>query len=134
MADIASELATRCGISTEAAQRGLGVVLALLKSKLPEETFSKISSAVPNADSMMAAAADISEPSGGMMEVVKGALGKIFGGGTDALLAKFANLGLTPEQIHEFIPKVMEFLKGKLPDNVMNQVTALLPTTQEAAH
>ena len=137
MADIASELASKCGISTEAAQKGLGVVLGLFKSKLPAETFSKISAAVPGADNMMSAAADTGkEASGGVISAVKGAVGKLFGGGgaTDALISKFGQLGMSADQIQGFLPKVMEFLKGKLPENVMNQISGLLPTPQEAAH
>jgi hypothetical protein len=136
MADIATELANKCGISAEAAQKGLGVVLGLLKSKLPAESFSKISAAVPEADSMMSAAADKGEQAaGGVVGAVKGAVGKIFGGGgADAVLAKFGELGMSPDQIQGFLPKVLEFLKAKLPANVMKQISGLLPTPQEAAH
>ena len=75
MADIASELAGKTGISVEAAQKGLGVVLGLLKSKLPADSYAKVTAAVPGADSMIAAAPD----SGGVVGAVKGAVGKIFG-------------------------------------------------------
>jgi hypothetical protein len=134
MADIASELASKCGISAEAAQKGLGVVLGFFKSKLPAESFAKLSAAVPGADDMMAAADTGEQASGGVVGAVKGAIGKVFGGGTEALLAKFGQFGMTPEQIQGFLPKVMEFLKGKLPEKVMSQVSGLLPTAQEAAH
>jgi hypothetical protein len=136
MSDIASELASKCGISAESAQKGLGVVLGLFKSKLPAESFSKISAAVPGADSMMAAVAETGgQASGGVVGAVKGAIGKIFGGGSaDALISKFGELGMSADQIQAFIPKVLEFLKGKLPENVMSQVSGLLPTTQGAPH
>jgi hypothetical protein len=136
MADIASELANKCGISTETAQKGLGLVLGLLKNKLPAESFSKISAAVPDADRIMAAGAETGEQaSGGISGAVKGAIGKIFGGGgADALIAKFGQLGMSPDQIQGFFPKVLEVLKGKVPENVMNQISGLLPTPQEAAH
>jgi hypothetical protein len=136
MADIATELASKCGISAEAAQKGLGAVLGLLKSKLPDADFSKLSAAVPGADKMMSAVADTGEKaSGGVIDAVKGAVGKVFGGGggTEALLAKFGQLGMSPDQIQSFVPKVMEFLKGKLPENVMNQISGLLPVPQKAA-
>src|SRR5262245_6326235 len=75
MADIASELASKCGISVEAAQKGLGVVLGLLKSKLPAETFAKLSAAVPEASNMMAGADEAcDQDSGGVMGAVKGAV------------------------------------------------------------
>jgi hypothetical protein len=128
MADIASELASRSGISVEQARKGLGVVLGLLKSKLPADSYAKVSAAVPGADGMVADAPD----SGGVLGAVKGAVGKIFGG--DALISKIGQLGLSAEQIQRFIPQVMEFLKGKVPGNVMNQIGELLPAPQEAAH
>jgi hypothetical protein len=136
MADIVTELAEKCGISTEQVQKGLGVVLGLLKNVLPAESFSKVSGAVPDADRMMAAAAETGEQeSGGLAGAVKSAIGKIFGeGGPEALVAKFGELGLSADQIHAFMPKVMEFLKDKLPENVMNQISGLLPTPQEVAH
>lgn len=133
MADIASELANKCGISVEAAQKGLGVLLGLFKSKLPADTFSKISAAIPGADGMMAKLADTGEEAG-VFAAVKGAITKIFGGGTDALLANFGQLGIGPDKIQGFLASVMDTLKGKLPENVMSQISDLLPAPQEAAH
>jgi hypothetical protein len=134
MADIASELAKQCGISKETAQKGMGIVLGLIKSKLPAESFSKVISAVPEGESMMASAASSAEGSaGGVVNAVTGTLGKLFGGaGTGALLAKITQLGMSPDQIQSFFTKIMEFFKGKLPQNVMSQVTDLLPTPQGA--
>jgi hypothetical protein len=135
MADIVSELASRCGISEDVAHKGLGIVLEFLKSKLPAESFAKLSAAVPGADDMMAAAADTCEQPGGVVGVVKDALGHLFGGGsTEALLAKFGQLGLSPEQVQAFIPKLVESLKDRLPENVQGQVHGLLPTTEDATH
>src|SRR5262245_47879117 len=135
MADIASELATKCGISADVAEKGLGVVLSLLKSKLPADVFNKVSAAVPGADHMMATVADMGEEAAsGVVGAIKGAIGQIFGGGTDALLAKIGQLGMSPDQLHDFLPRVVEYLKGKLPEHVMNEISGLLPTTQEATH
>jgi hypothetical protein len=136
MADFISELATKCGISVDAARKGLGVVLGLLKSKLPAESFSKLSAAVPGVEAMLAAAADSgSEAAGGVVGTIKSAIGKVIGGGgTDALLTQFGQLGMSPDQMKDFLPNVMEFLKNKLPESVMKQISGLLPAPQEAAH
>lgn len=135
MADIASELANKCDISVESAQKGLGVLLGLLKSKLPADTFSKVSAAIPGAEGMMTKLADTPEQaSGGVLSAVKGAVSKIFGGGTDALLANLGQLGISPDKIQPFIASVLETLKGKLPENVMTQISDMLPVPQEAAH
>jgi hypothetical protein len=124
-------------MNTETAQKGLGAVLGFLKSKLPTEAFNKLSQAVPDADSMMSSAADTQQKSGGgVISAVKGAVGKLFGGGDSigGLLSKFGQIGMTPEQIQGFIPRATELLKDKLPENVLNQVRDVLPTTQESAH
>jgi hypothetical protein len=136
MADIVSELASKCGMSTETAQKGLGAVLGFLKSKLPTEAFNKLSEAVPGADGMMSSAADTEEKSGGVLGAVKGAIGKLFGGGDSisGLLTKFGQLGMTPEQIEGFIPRATELLKDKLPENVWSHVSDVLPTTHDTAH
>jgi hypothetical protein len=57
---------------------------------------------------------------------------KVFGGGSGAALAKLSQLGFSAEQISAFVPKVLEFLKGKVPDNVLEQVNGLLPQPEEA--
>jgi len=135
MADITSELANKSGISVESAKKGLGVVLGLLKSKLPDDSFAKLTQAIPGADSMMANAADLGgEASGGVLGAVKGAVGKIFGGGTDALLAKIGHIGLAPEKIQAFLANLLATLRGKVPDNVMSQISDVLPAPQESAH
>ena len=72
------------------------------------------------------------QTSGGVLGTVRGAVGKIFG--SDTLISRFDQHGLSADQIQRFIPQVQEFLKGKVPENVMNQISGLLPTPQEAAH
>lgn len=134
MADIASELASKCGISADMAKKGLGVILGSFKSTLPTETFTKLTQAVPGADDMMAAADTGAQASGGVMDAIKGAVGKIFGGGNADLLAKFSQLGMTPEQGEGFLAKAMEFFKAKLPESLQSQIGKLLSTPQEVGH
>jgi hypothetical protein len=137
MADIVSELASKCGIPAETAQKGLGLVLGLLKLELPTDAFAKVSAAVPNADSMISSAADLTgHGSAGVLEAVKGAVGKLLGGSDPvaALTSQFTKLGMTPDQVTSFMPQVMEFLKNKLPPAVMDQISHLLPIHEEAAH
>jgi hypothetical protein len=136
MADIASELANKSGVSVESAQKGLGAVLDHLESKLPADSFAKVSAAVPGADRRRPSATDTgAKAPGGVIGAVEGAIGKVLGGsGAEALHSKLSQFGLTPDQIQGFIPKVMEHLKDKLPPSVMEQISRHLPTPQEAAH
>jgi hypothetical protein len=131
MADTIAELASESGVNTEQAKKGLGAVLSTLKEKLPADTFTQIHSAVPDAEGMMAAAEASKEPSGGggMLGAVKGLAEKLFGGaGAGAtLMTKLQGLGLSADQVQKFLPNALEFLKGKLPEGVMKQVSALIP-------
>jgi hypothetical protein len=131
MADIVSDLAEKCGLSTDQAKQGLGAVLSFAKESLPEDTFAQVSAAVPGSDQIMAAVGPQEERSGGVIETIKGVATKLFGGGgATALLAKLSSFGISAEQAKSFIPRVMEYLKGKIPDSVMQKVSGLFPTPQ----
>jgi hypothetical protein len=132
MADIVTDLAEKSGISPDQARKGLGAVLSFVKEKVPEDTFAQVSAAVPGSDQMMAAAGEPGERSGGVIESIKGVASKLFGGGGAALLSKLSGLGITAEQAQSFLPRVMEYFKGKLPDSVMQKVSGLFPTPQGA--
>jgi hypothetical protein len=123
-----SELANKSGVSPEQAQKGLGALLAFLKSHLPAEIFAKLMAVVPNGGDLMAAAQAVSEkaPSEGVVGAVKALAGKIFGGSGGAA-AVFTRLGFSPEQVKAFLANVLAFLKEKLPEEVMKQIRAHLP-------
>jgi uncharacterized protein (DUF2267 family) len=129
--DFINDLAERSGINADQAKQGLGAVLGFLKEKLPADTFSKVSTAVPNADRMMIAADTAQEESGGIVSSVTGAIGKLFGGGgATEMVSKLSKSGLSLEQIKDFLPNVVEFLKSKLPADVMSKVTGLFPAKE----
>jgi hypothetical protein len=130
MADIITELASKAGINSDLARKGLGALLAFVKEKLPADSFSKILSAIPGSDNMMAAAAETGpEPSAGVLSTITGLAGKLFGGagGATALATKLAHLGFSADQLQKFVPTVLEFLKNKLPPDIMNKITSLIP-------
>jgi hypothetical protein len=133
MSDLINDLASKAGVSPEQAQKGLGAVLGFFKSHLPTDTYAKISAAVPE-DASAAAELPAQEP-GGLLSGLTGAIGKLFGGGGAAqeLVGKFTHLGFSAEQLQAFLPRVMEFLRGKVPEDVMQKISGLLPTHQETA-
>lgn len=136
MSDIVSDLAAKSGLSPDQAQKGLGAILSFAKQSLPEETFAKVRAAIPDSDQIMAAAGPHEGPSGGMIESIKGMASKLFGGeggAAAALIAKLSSLGIPAEKVQSFLPHVMEFLKGRLPDSVMKQLSGLLPVPQETS-
>jgi uncharacterized protein (DUF2267 family) len=136
MADTITELASKCGISTDMARKGLGTILAAFKHALPAESFAKIEGAIPGAASMLADAQEQGEASsGGILGAIKDMAGKLFGGGANpqALAAHFGKLGFSPDQVECFIPRVVEFLKRKLSPEQMKHVSVLLPHEQGTA-
>jgi hypothetical protein len=134
MADFISDLASKSGVSTDLAKKGVGALLAFLKGHLPAEGFARIEAAVPGADGMTAAAqADEGKPSGGgILGAVTGLAGKLFGGGGGAaLLTQLTQLGFSADQVQSFLPKVLEFFKDKLPGDLMKQVSGLIPAGEK---
>jgi len=136
MADIIEDLAGKAGISADLAKKGLGALLTFVKEKVPAESFSKVTRAIPGADNAMAAAAErSSEASGGVLSAVSGLAGKLFGGdgGASALISKLAQLGFSPEQLERFIPTVVQYLRTKLPEDLVKKITPLIPAAATQA-
>jgi hypothetical protein len=136
MADIINELASKIGISPDLAKKGLGTLLAALQHVLPAESFAKIEGAIPGAASMLAnAQAQGEAPAGGILGAIKDMAGKLFGGGGSAeeLAAHFGKLGFSPDQVRHFFAQVVEFLRSKLPPDLMKHVSALLPHEEGTA-
>jgi hypothetical protein len=130
MADIISELASKSGVGSDLAKKGLGALLLFVKEKLPADSLSKVLSAIPGGDNMMAAAAETGpEPSAGVLSTIGGLAGKLFGGGggATALVSKLTQLGFSAEQLQKFLPTVLEFLKSRLPPDIMNKIATLIP-------
>ncbi len=132
MADPVAELADKTGISEDQAKKGLGAVLAVSKDKLPADVFSKMKSAVPDADeAMQAAETGEGSSGGGLLGAVSGLAEKVFGrGGASAVLSKLSGFGLSAEQIKSFLQNVREFFKDKLPAETMKKVNALFPAEE----
>jgi hypothetical protein len=136
MADLITELASKIGISPETARRGLGTLLAALQHVLPADSFAKIEGAIPGAANMLAdAQAQGEAPAGGILGAIKDMAGKLFGGGgsPEAMAAHFGKLGFSPDQVKHFFAQVVEFLRSRLPPDVMKHVSALLPHEEGTA-
>jgi uncharacterized protein (DUF2267 family) len=134
MSELLTELASKVGISPEQAKKALGALLAAIKEHIPSEQFARLSQAVPGADDMMAAA-DAEHGSGGVLGAVAGAIGKMFGGGgAMAVVAdKLGHLGLSPDQIKNFVCQALAFLKSRLPPEVMAKISDQLPAEEVPA-
>jgi hypothetical protein len=135
MSETIGELASNSGLSIEQAKKGLGALLSSMKGHLPPESFSRLKEVVPDADQMMAGAEQSGpEPSGGILGAISSGFGKLFGGGEAAATAKLTQMGFSADQLQRFLPNALEFLKSKLPPDVMNRISSLIPGAEATAH
>jgi Protein of unknown function VcgC/VcgE (DUF2780) len=124
--DLISMLTQNLGISDLQAKGGTGLLLDLAKKQLGGDDFSKIASAIPNADSLME---NIPQASGlgGMLGGLGGMLGGKAGnlGNLAALAGGFSKLDMDSDMIQKFLPVVMSYLKeqgGSGLDGILEKV------------
>jgi hypothetical protein len=135
--DLINELANKCQINSEMAQQGLEALLGAFKHGLPADSFTRIEGAIPGVKELLGGPqAEGEKTSGGLFTGIKDLASKLFGGGQGpaALAAHFGKLGFTAEQYERFVPHMKEFLKSKLPPDVMEKVSALFPHEEHASH
>jgi hypothetical protein len=134
MSETIGELASKSGLSIDEAKKGLGALLSSLKGVLPAEIFSRVQAAVPDAGQMMTGAEQSGhEASGGVLGAITSTVGKLFGGGDSAAVAKLSQMGFSAEQLQQFLPNALEFLKARLPADVMERISSLIPGAAAAA-
>jgi hypothetical protein len=127
MSETIGELASKSGLSVDQAKKGLGALLASMKGNLPAESFSRLQEAVPDAGQMMAGAEQSGQESpGGVLGAITSTVGKLFGGGEATLTAKLTQMGFSAEQLQQFLPNALEFLKSKLPADVVERIGSLI--------
>lgn len=129
MSDPISALQSQTGLEGDLVTKGLGAVLNFLKEQLPEDLFAKVEAAIPRVgETISAFLAGKKDP--GMLGKVGDLIGGLFGGRAGELPSLFEMLaatGLSVDQAREFLPKVLELLKSRLPDDVLEQIMGRLP-------
>jgi hypothetical protein len=110
--ELIDQLTKNLGVNETQAKGGAGLLFKLAKDKLGSSDFSKISSAVPDVNSLISAA----PASGGG---ILGGIGKMFGGGGLAgLTGGFTKLGLDSGMVGKFAPIIISFVGSKGGDGV----------------
>ncbi len=117
--DLINMLTQNLGISDSQAEGGTGLLLDLAKKQLAGGDFSKIASAIPNADTLMKNAPEASGL-GSMLGGLGGMLGGKAGnlGNLAALAGGFSKLDMDGDMIKKFLPVVMSYLKEQGGDEV----------------
>ena len=125
-------LTTKLGIDASVASGATGKAMAMLKEQAGDDLFGKIADAVPGLGEAaeQSGADDDGGGGGGMLGklagMASGAIGGSAGQGLE-LGAALKNAGLETEQMGGFASTVIEFLKDKVGDEVIDQLLEKVP-------
>jgi hypothetical protein len=137
MSELVNTLTDQTGISSDLVHKGLGALLSFLKKEAGDETFAKLISTIPGAAGFVEKfESSPAAESGGLLDIVSGLAGKLFGSkGADgaSLLAALSKLGFNAEQIEAFLPKALELIKSYVPSDLLEKILAKLPALAKLA-
>jgi len=108
-------LVKKLNISNEQAQGGAGALFRLAKSKLDAGQFAELSKAVPEMDSLLNAAPKQSGVLSDLAGDASAALGEANNpyGNLAGLASSFKILNLSPDNVDEFVPVVVDYVSAK---------------------
>jgi hypothetical protein len=105
------QLTKGLSITPTQARGGAGSLFALAKTRLSEDEFSKVSSAVPGMSGLLKAAPALSEPHSELSSLESSLPGGM--GRTVEVAEAFHKLGLSPEMAGKFIPVMTKFVESR---------------------
>ena len=120
-------LVGKTGVTTQQAEGGAGAVFNTAKENMGADDFSKVTTAMPEVESLMAVAPEIKKDSGtfgGLSSMVSkntGSAGKMAD-----LYSSFSELGLNKETATKFIPIILDFAKSEGGKTVYNLLKSAL--------
>jgi hypothetical protein len=137
MNDLIQPLKAETGLEEKQVEGGLGAILQFLKGKLPPELYALIEQHIPQAESLIQSLRTTEGQAGGgggLLGSITDLAGKFLGGkGGDLadLLGSLSKLGLSMDQIKEFVPKAVAMLRQVIPDDVFQKIVERLPALAE---
>lgn len=140
MNNLIDELAQRFGVSPEQVQAGAGAVLQLLKQNGGKVDFQQLLGAVPGAAAWMEKAKGMTpasgqEGGGGLLGHAAGLLGALGGqgaGGLSEALGQLGRAGFKPDAAAQFVPALLEQLKGSAGPDVVDKLLDQVPALKES--
>lgn len=130
MQEFIESAAEKLGIDKSIAEKATGVVLGFLKSKLGDGDFGDLASKLPGATGLLESTDDADSGGGGMLGgVMKMASSALGGEAGDALelTGKLKDTGLNLDQFGSFGTMIMDFIKDKAGDGMVNTILEKLP-------
>jgi len=137
MSEIANQLASETGLSSDLVHNGLGALLHFVREQLGPETFARFEAAIPGApDFIQRFESSPAASQGGLGGLFAGLAGKLLGARAEEatkLLESFSKLGFKPEQIEAFLPRALEWIKSQLPPELLEKLLASVPALAKLA-
>ncbi len=137
MSEVANQLASETGVSSDLVLKGLGAILNFIKEKVGTETFAQFEAAIPGAsDYIQKFGSSTESPQGGLVGLFTGLASKFLGGRAEEavkLLESFSKIGFKPEQVEAFLPKALEWIKSHLSPDLLEKLLATLPALGKMA-
>lgn len=98
-AGLTTALMKQLGVTQAQAQGGAGAIMQLAKSRMQAAAFTKLNSALPGMQTLLAAAPQMPAANGGAASLL-------------GLASSFQQLGLAPTMVQSFVPVVMRYVQG----------------------
>lgn len=114
--DLVGMLTSQLGVSEQQAVGGAGSLFNFAEGQMGSADFDVVSSALPEVGGLMGAA-----PEGGSGVLGSGVLGSgssLLGGSSSGLgdltgvASSFADLGMSPDMVNEFVPVILEYTQS----------------------
>ena len=125
MKELVDLLTGKLGVSVTQAEGGAAVLFKAAKDKLGGDEFNKLLGGVPGLGDLMKKAPATGGGLGGLLGGIAGAMG-----GNAALISTivggFGKLGLSAEDAKRFAPVMFDFLKTKVPPDVVGKLEKAL--------
>jgi hypothetical protein len=125
---LAELLMQRTGVTQAQAQGGAGALFQIAKSNMQADAFGQLEQAVPGMQGMLGAVPALSQQSGGLAGQLSSIVGASGGtaGNLVTLVSAFQQQGMSPAMVQQFIPVVIDYVKARGNDVLVNTLSAAL--------
>ncbi|MGR9053133.1 MAG: DUF2780 domain-containing protein [Gammaproteobacteria bacterium] len=137
---LTSVLMERLGVTQAQAEGGAGALFQLAKTRMQDEAFAKLSEAVPGMEGYLAAAPQAAQavqnvkqaPASALTNLGANVVSQMTGVdsqtimGVGSLVGSFKQLGLSSEQMQQFVPVMVDYVRNKSGELVANTLMGAL--------
>ncbi len=119
--ELVKSISEKLSVKPEQAAGGVGSIFNYAKGKLSPEDFGKVSSAIPEMDSLLSAAPAMDSTTATAMAKLGSSAA-----GIASLGSSFEKLGLSPDMVGKFVPEILNYTQLKGGDATKNILANVL--------